>query len=157
MADDTKDSRSSGNAGPGNPFGLPNFDLRELLTRFQPPGFDLERLMASERKNVEALQSANRAVMEGWEALAEKQGQVFRDTLDRWQKATQAQLSGQPPDLEAQAEMAREGFQQALDNMREMAEITARSQSEAYEIMRNRMEENIEAYFQSNSPSNRSE
>ena len=42
-----------------------------------------------------------------------------------------------------QSDLAREAFEQAIANMRELAEIAAESQSQAFEIMRSRFEENM--------------
>ena len=44
-----------------------------------------------------------------------------------------------------QAELAREGFETALENVRQLAEIAADSQSKAVEIMRERFEANMQA------------
>jgi phasin family protein len=137
----------SADTGADNPFGIPNFDLRQLLEPHLPPGLDLGKLLERERDSIEAVRQANQALMEGWSELAEKQARIFRESLEQWQKVVQDGLSGDSPTVEQQADLARRGFEQALENMREMAEIAAQSQSRAYEIMRNRIEENVKAYF----------
>ena len=42
------------------------------------------------------------------------------------------------------ADVAREGFEKALANMRELAEITTQSQKQAFDVVRKRIEENVE-------------
>ena len=42
-----------------------------------------------------------------------------------------------------QSELAREAFDEALANMRELAEIAAKSQSEAFDIIRSRVEQRL--------------
>jgi phasin family protein len=42
------------------------------------------------------------------------------------------------------ADLAKEGFEKALANMRELAEITTQSQKEAFDVVRKRIEENVE-------------
>ena len=120
-----------------NPFGLPNFDLEAMLKQFQIPGVDLSSIIENERKNIEALQEANQAVVEGIQALAEKQAEVCKDTMERWQ---QSLADGNP-------ESAQEGIEQALDNVRQLAEITVESQTKAFEVIRQRVEENIQNLF----------
>lgn len=142
---DVADSRDKPSAD--NPFGIPGFDLGRMLEQFQMPGFDPAKLMENERRNIEALREANQAVMDGWGKLAEKQAEIFRESMAQWQQAMQQRLGSDTPGPEQQAEMARKGFEHALENMREMAEITAESQGKAYEIMRKRMEENIQSFF----------
>lgn len=120
-----------------NPFNLPDFS--QMLNEMKIPGLDFERLMQEGQKNIEALQQANRAVAEGWQALAQKQMEIFRESMQRWQEAGS---QGSPGDnIEQQA---RESFEQALANMRELAEIAAESQSKAFEVMRQRFEESMQ-------------
>ena len=120
-----------------NPFGLPNFDLEAMLKQFQIPGVDLSSIIENERKNIEALQEANQAVVEGIQALAAKQAEVFKETMERWQQAIAEGNPGSP----------QEGIEQALDNVRQLAEITVESQTKAFEVIRQRVEENIQNLF----------
>ena len=138
-----------------SPLGLPNFDFTEMLRQFQLPGVDTSQLMENERKNIEAVQHANQALVEGWRALAEKQSDVFRETMQRWQQELSEGLSREPQEtMEHQAELAREGFEKALDNMRQLAEIANESQAKAFEVIRKRIEDNLQGLT---SPSGNSE
>ena len=137
MADNNDNERS-----PTNPFGLPDFS--QMFQQMQMPGVDMEALMQQGQKNIEAVQEANRAVAEGWQALAQKQAEIFQQTMQQWTANMQASTSGSPAEnMEQQAQAAREGFEQALANMREMAQIAADSQTKAMDIMRQRFEENM--------------
>ena len=135
MADKEKPSGAA-----DNPLGFPDFS--QMLEQMQMPGVDLGRLAEDARKNMEAVQAANQAVVSGWQTLAEKQAEMFRETMERWQSSIKPP-SGEEGSMEKQAELAREGFERALENMRELAEIAAESQSKAFEIMRARFEENM--------------
>lgn len=137
MADDDKKTEG---ADPLNPFGLP--DLSRMFEQMQVPGVDFGRLAEDAQKNIEALQEANQTVAAGWQALAEKQREIFQETMQRWQESM-TPPSGDAASVEKQAELAREGFERALENMRELAEIAAESQSKSFEIMRARLEENL--------------
>lgn len=143
MADEEKKSTGG---DPSNPFGLPDFS--QMLEQMKLPGVDLQSLAEDARKNVEALQEANRTVAAGWQALAEKQMEIFQQTMQRWQESM-TPPSGEGASVEKQAERAREGFERALENMRELAEIAAESQSKAFDIMRQRFEENLRQMFPS--------
>jgi phasin family protein len=108
-----------------------------MLEQFQIPGVDLSSIIENERKNIEALQEANQAVVEGIQALAEKQAEVFKETMERWQQAIAEGNAGSP----------QEGIEQALDNVRQLAEITVESQTKAFDVIRQRVEENIKNLF----------
>ena len=141
MADDGNKSGGSDTA-PGFP------DFSQMLEQMQMPGVDLGRMAEDARKNIEAVQAANQAVVTGWQTLAEKQMEMFRETMERWQ-SSMTPPSGDEASMEKQAELAREGFERALENMRELAEIASESQSKAFEIMRARFEENMRSMFPS--------
>ena len=133
-----------------NPFGLPDFN--QILQQVQMPGVDLDALMQQGQKNIEAVQQANAAVAEGWQALTQKQAEIFQETMRQWAENAGAAASGSPPEnMEKQAELLREGFEQALANMRELAEIAAESQSKAMDIMRQRFEESLQSMMPGNS------
>ncbi len=140
MADDNNENKESND--PLNPFGLPDFN--QMLSQMQVPGIDLQALMQQGQKNIEAVQEANRAVAEGWQALTQKQMEMFQQTMQQWQENMGSIGSGSPGEnMEQQAQAAREGFEQALENMRELAQIAAESQTKAMDIMRQRFEENL--------------
>jgi phasin family protein len=42
------------------------------------------------------------------------------------------------------ADLAKEGFEKALADMRELAEMATKSQKEAFDVVRKRIEENVE-------------
>ncbi len=132
--------------GPDNPFGFPDFS--KMFEQMQVPGIDLSQMAEDARKNIEAVQAANQEVATGWQTLAEKQMEMFRDAMERWQSSIAAP-SGDNASMEKQAELAREGFERALENMRELAEIASESQAKAFEIMRARFEENMRGAFSS--------
>src|SRR6266404_1802907 len=46
--------------------------------------------------------------------------------------------------LHERADLAKEGFEKALTNMRELAEMATKSQKEAFDVVRKRIEENVE-------------
>ena len=52
--------------------------------------------------------------------------------------------AGQEDAMKKRADLAKEGFENALGNMRELAEMATKSQKEAFEVVRKRIEENVE-------------
>ena len=52
--------------------------------------------------------------------------------------------AGQEDAKKKRPDLAKEGFEKALANMRELAEITTQSQKEAFDVVRKRIEENVE-------------
>ena len=117
----------------------PIYDFTKLMSQFRLPGVDFTALVDRERKNIEALVKANRIAFEGWQRLVRRQTEMLQETM----KKVVAD-AGQQHAMEKRADLAKEGFEKALANMRELAEITTQSQKEAFDVVRKRIEENVE-------------
>ena len=133
MAEDNKD-----NAGQGDP--TPGFDFTKLLQPFKIPGVDFSSMVERERKNIEALAQANRIAFEGWQNLVRRQSEILQDSMKRAVDDAKGQTV-----LKNGAELARSAFETALANMRELAEMATKSQKDAFEVIRKRVEENMNA------------
>jgi phasin family protein len=123
---------------------LPNFT--QMLKSLSLPGVDVNALVASRRKDIEALVAANQRAQEGFKALVQRQTEILQETMRQAQEGAQGGGFGQSL-IDAgtrQAEGATEAFEQALANMRELAELAASSQTQAYEVLQSRMKESVE-------------
>jgi len=118
----------------------PAFDFTKMLQQFQIPGVDFASIIERERKNIEALAEANRIAFEGWQNLVRRQSEILQDSMRRAVEDAKNQNA-----LRNGAELARNAFETALANMRELAEMAAKSQREAFEVIRKRVEENMNA------------
>ena len=116
----------------------PFFDFTKLMSQFRLPGVDFAVLVDRERKNIQALAEANRIAFEGWQRLVRRQAEILQETMKKV-VADASQL-----DAMKRTDLAKEGFEKALANMRELAEIASKSQREAFEVVRKRIEENVE-------------
>ena len=116
----------------------PVFDFSKLMSQFQLPGVDFTALVDRERRNIEALVKANRIAFEGWQRLVRRQAEMLEETM----KKVVADAGQEDP--KKRADLAKQGFEKALANMRELAEITTQSQKEAFDVVRKRIEENVE-------------
>ncbi len=117
----------------------PGFDFKELLAHYKLPGVDFTALLEREKKNIEALTKANMVAFEGWQALVQKQTEIFKDTMAR-----AIAMARRPNATGIQAEIAKHGFEKALDHMHDLAHIAVKSQNDAYEIVRKRIQENMD-------------
>ena len=132
----SNDSKSTEKGTAGE---TPFFDFTKLMRQFPLPGVDFAVLVDRERKNIEALAEANRIAFEGWQRLVRRQAEMLQETM----KKVVAD-AGQEDAKKKRADLAKEGFEKALANMRELAEMTTQSQKEAFDVVRKRIEENME-------------
>ena len=125
---------------------MPFMDINQLLQPFKVPGVDVSAIMEARRKDIEALATANRHAYEGVQLLAQRQAEMLREAMAEWQAATQQMMSAQNPNAGAakQAELGKQALEKALANMRELAEMATKSQTQAWEIVNRRFHENLE-------------
>ena len=97
------------------------------------------------RKDLSALVAANRKSYEGLQAVVAHQTAMLKSALGDWQALAQdVSTRGGAPAFGQMDEVARQTFTLALQNIRELGELAARSQAEAFEIVRRRTMENVE-------------
>jgi len=126
---------------------IPKLNINELLERFRFPGVDFAALAEAQRKNMQALQEANEKAYTGALALAQRQAKIFEETMTQWQKAAKELIGKTPSEsLAIQADLARKAIESALSHMRELAEMAAKSQSEAFEVIAKRVRAGIEEF-----------
>ncbi len=108
-------------------------EFSKMLKQYNLPGVDMDALMASQKKNMEALTQANRVALEGMQAVAKRQAEILQETMNEASKAVDVlSKAGSPTEVAAkQAELAKDAFERALSNMRELAEMVAKSNQEA--------------------------
>src|SRR6185312_3542574 len=63
-----------------NPF-LEN-DFTKLFSEFKVPGFDMQALVATQRRNIEAVSHANQLAIEGVQAVMRRQGEILRQMVE---------------------------------------------------------------------------
>jgi phasin family protein len=118
---------------------LLHFDFTKLLGRYKLPGVDFSAIVEREKKNIEALTRANKIAFEGWQALLRRQSEILQETM-----AETIANARKHDAIQMRADLAKQGFEKALDNMRELAEMAAKSQKEAFEVIRERIGENLD-------------
>ena len=97
-----------------NPFV--DMDLTKMMGEFKMPGVDPEALAAAQKKNIEALTSANQLAVEGLQAVARRQMEIFQQTMTEATKQVQDMMSAEEPQTKAakQAEIAKLAYEKAL-------------------------------------------
>jgi phasin family protein len=109
------------------------FDFTKLMSQFRLPGVDFAALVDRERKNIEALAEANRIAFESWQSLVRRQSKILQETMKNVVAS-----AGQEDAMKKRADLAKDGFEKALSKMRELAEMAAKTQKEAFEVIRKR-------------------
>jgi len=116
-------------------------EFSKMLKQYKLPGIDVDSVVASQKKNLEALTSANRVAFEGLQAVAKRQAEILQETMNEASKAVDSMSkAGSPPEIAAkQAELAKGAFERALGNMKELADMVAKSNQEATSTINTRI------------------
>jgi len=134
-----------------NPF-MP-FDATKLFGEFGKafgdfkfPTFDNAAFNAAQQKNLEIFAAANKKAVEGYQAVAKRQAELFQESFQEFSGLLKGAMSGASPEATAtkQAEVAKQALERGLTNLRELAELAAKANAETYEILNKRLNESLE-------------
>lgn len=115
-------------------------DVVGLLEQFKVPGLDLSRVIETQRSDIEALTRANVAAYSGVQELARRQTAILQETMAEWQAAV-TQVAAE--DAAKVAVTAQKVLTSAFANMRELAEVAAQSQTQAWHAIQQRFQDNL--------------
>ena len=154
----SKSSAASGSSASASRAANPVEDMQNMQKAFTKPLKDMgERLQnlnlsgaagtiaASGRKDLEALIKANQKSYQGLQTVVKRQTEMLRDSITAWQGTVKSLPGSDPKEGIAKLDkMGRDAFKQALDDIRELADMAAKSQAEAFEIVRERITSNVD-------------
>jgi phasin family protein len=119
-------------------WGFARLDFAKLIESCQISGVDMMSLIDAEKKNIDALIEVNRSAYDSWQNLMARQAEVFQETM----KAIAVE-AGDEAAVGRHTEIARQGFEKALANMRQLAETATESQKQTIEILQRRFEDGM--------------
>lgn len=122
-----------------NPFA--SFDMTKMFTDLKVPGVDPSALAAAQQKNIEALTAANKRAYEGYQALAKRQAEIFQEAVADATTTLKGGAASVPD-----AATAKAAVDKAVANLRELADMLSKTNSEAFELINRRMNENLEEF-----------
>ncbi len=117
-------------------------DPFRMFSEMRIPGLDLDALAAAQRRNLEALSAANRVALEGAQAVAKRHMEILQQSMSEMTDAVRTASATDPKDGAAkQAEMLKGAYERAVGNMRELADLIQKSNSEALSLLNHRFKE----------------
>src|SRR5579863_7390258 len=109
-------------------------DFSKAFAGFSLPGFDVEAVLAAQRKNLEALTQANQLAVEGVQAVARRQVELARQAVDEASSMMREWTTPGAPEerIAKNAEYAKVAFEKGVANARELAELVTKANAEAF-------------------------
>lgn len=130
-----------------NGSAFPNFDPTKMLKDLpMSGGFDMEKLSQMHARNVEALQAANQLATDGFQTVARRQAEIMKDAMEQMSDTMRQMMSGNGVDKSGakQADLAKQMMEKAVGNVRELAELATKAQSEAFDVLTKRWMASLE-------------
>ncbi len=139
-------AKSSG----ANPFLNGDFaqfmDLGKMAEQFKVPGIDSNVLLEAQRRNFETVTKANQMVLEGAQAILQRQAAILGQTADEAGKAANKLAeAGKPADKwVALTELFKESYELSLGRTRELTAMGAKLQGETSELLSHRVADSLD-------------
>ncbi|MBP0493734.1 phasin family protein [Pararoseomonas indoligenes] len=121
----------------------PEMDPMRLLSEMRLPMMDVQALADAQRRNLEALSVANRVALEGAQAVARRHMEILQQSMAEMTDAVRGATSVSNPQDQAakQAAMVKSSYEKAVTNMKELADLIQKSNSEALTVLNKRFSE----------------
>ena len=118
---------------------LPTFDAASLP--FKLPGFDLNTVVDIQRRNFEAATAANQTLVQGLQTVAQRQGEIARQSVKQVQDLLSVKPSSAsvPETLVKQIDVVKTSYEKTVADARELGDIVAKVGSEAVDILSRRV------------------
>jgi|TARA_X000000950_G_scaffold116263_1_gene145996 phasin family protein len=122
-----------------NPFEM--FDFQKVLSATKFPNLDVNSAgyIDAQKKTLEAMAGASKAVFEGVNAFAGKQVEILNTAISGVKEATAEVAKGNTQESAAKSiELVKKAIVEAQKNVAELSKINEKTANEAYQILNTR-------------------
>lgn len=117
-----------------------DMDVSKYMGAFKMPMVDVDAMMASHRKNIEAVTAANQVAIEGFGALVRRQQEIAREAMESCTSVfKELTAEGSPEEKVARsADLTKGAYEKAVATSRELGDMVAKTQTEAFGVINDR-------------------
>ncbi len=121
-------------------------DFTKFMADMKYPAFDVEKLMASQRKNLEAIAAANQLAAEGVQTVFQRNAEIMRENVEELTSLVQSlSEAGEPKDKAArQADLAKGAYQRAVTNLKAINDTVAKTNDKVFSVLNKRVVESLD-------------
>ena len=123
-----------------------DFDVTKMMADFRFRPFDVEAVMACQRRNIEALAQANQLTVEAVQAVARRQIEIARQTFEDMSALLRdfAQPVSAEDRIVKNTEYAKQILEKSVSNGREITMLATKAGTEAADVLRKRACEGLD-------------
>jgi len=121
-------------------------DVAKLISDFRFRPFDVEALMACQRRNIEALTQASQLTVEAAQAVARRQIEIARQTLEDMSALLRdlVQPASTEDRIAKNTEYAKQILEKSVSNGREITLLATKAGTEAADVLHRRACEGLD-------------
>ena len=123
-----------------------DFDISRLVADMKIPGVDIDAIVASQKKNFEALNAANKMMYDGFQTMMKRQAEIMRQTVEDASSVSSnfSDVSNPGDQVARQTEFAKSVLESNLSNARELSEMMTKSQNEVLNLLSARVSQSLD-------------
>jgi len=123
-----------------------DFDVTKMMSDFRFRPFDVDALMACQRRNIEALTQASQLTVEAAQAVARRQIEIARQTLEDMSGLLRdlVQPASAEDRIAKNTEYAKQILEKSVSNGREITLLATKAGTEAADVLHRRACEGLD-------------
>src|SRR6202011_22233 len=123
-----------------------DFDVVKMMGDFRFRPFDVEAMMACQRRNIEALSQANQLTVEAVQAVARRQIEIARQSLEDMSALLRDLTQPVSPEdrIAKNTEYAKQMLEKGVNHGREVVTIATKAGADAAEVLQKRATESLD-------------
>ena len=125
---------------------FPEWDFTKVWADMKMPEFNVDAMVVAQQKNIEAMNLANKTVVDSWQGFAKKQAELWQAAVEDTGVLAQDVASAKEPTdkVAKQAAFAKAAFENSLSTAREAQEIAANTANKTVDIVSKRWAEGLD-------------
>jgi len=125
---------------------FPEWDFTKVWADMKMPEFNVDAMVVAQQKNIEAMNLANKTVVDSWQGFAKKQAELWQAAVEDTGVLAQDVASAKEPTdkVAKQAAFAKAAFENTLSTAREAQEIAANTANKTADIVSKRWAEGLD-------------
>ena len=125
---------------------FPEWDISKVWADMKMPEFNVDALVAAQQKNIEAINLANKTVVDNWQDFVRNQAELWKAAVEDTGVFAQVVASANEPTEKVvkQAAFAKAAFANSLSTAREAQEIAAKTTNKTVDIVSKRWADGID-------------
>lgn len=126
---------------------MPNMmDMSKMMDGCKMPNIDVDAMMATQRKNLEAIASANQKAFESMQSFMQRQAELARQSFEATSSLVQAVIAAPTPEekVAKQVEATKQTIEGCVSSLKELSEILSQSHLQTVQAVSNRVCESMD-------------